>query len=120
MNLYFKTENKPNFVTEKYLIVVEGYSLLSNIGFIKNEIGIGISKNDTIIRIFDKIGLDLFVNYNISINHMWSKECRLYETKDKIKSSKFGFGFGFYTLSDEMIQQFREDGEQHCMSCEYK
>ena len=52
-----------NFVTEKYLIVVEGYSLLSNIGFIKIEIGIGISKNDIIIRIFDKIGLDLFVNY---------------------------------------------------------
>jgi hypothetical protein len=30
------------------------------------------------------------------------------------------FGFGFYTLSDEMIQQFREDGEQHCMYCEDK
>ncbi len=118
MNLYLTPENEPNFVTEKYLIVVEGYSLLSNIGFIKIEIGIGISKNDIIIRIFDKIGLDLFVNYNISINHMWSKECRLYETKDKIKSSKFGFGF--YTLSDEMIQQFKENGEQHCMSCEDK
>ena len=116
MNLYLTPENEPNFVTEKYLIVVEGYSLLSNIGFIKIEIGIGISKNDIIIRIFDKIGLDLFVNYNISINHMWSKECRLYETKDQIKSSKFGF----YTLSDEMIQQFREDGEQYCMSCEDK
>ena len=71
-----------------------------------------------LIHIFDKIGLDLFVNYNISINHIWLKECRLYETKDKIKSSKFGFGF--YTLSDEMIQQFREDGEQHCMYCEDK
>ena len=47
---------------------------------------------------------------------MWSKECRLYETKDQIKSSKFGF----YTLSDEMIQQFKENGEQHCMSCEDK
>ena len=116
MNLYLTPENEPNFVTEKYLIVVEGYSLLSNIGFIKIEIGFGISKNDTIIRSFDKIGLDLFVNYNISINHMWSKECRLYETKDQIKSSKFGF----YTLSDEMIQQFREDGEQYCMSCEDK
>lgn len=118
MNLYLKPENELNFVTEKYLIVVEGYSLLSNIGFGKIEIGCGTSKNDAIIRSFDKIGLDLFVNYNISINHMWSKECRLYETKDKIKSSKLGFGF--YTLSDEMIQQFREDCEQHCMSCEDK
>ena len=102
----------------KYLLLVEGYSLLSNIGFGKIEIGFGTSKNDAIFRSFDKIGLDLFVNYNININHMWTKECRLYEPKDKIKSSKFGFGF--YTLSNEMIQQFREDGEQHCMSCEDK
>ena len=46
---------------------------------------------------------------------MWSKDCRLYETEVQIKSS-----FGFYTLSDEMIQQFREDGEQYRMSCEDK
>ena len=32
-----------NFITEKYLIVVEGYSLLSNIGFIKIEIWAGTS-----------------------------------------------------------------------------
>ena len=116
MNLYLKTENEPNFVTEKYLIVVEGYSLLSNIGFIKIEIGIGISKNDTIIRIFDKIGLDLFVNYNININHMWTKEYRLYDSRDTIQSSKFAF----FTLTDELIQQYREDGERYCMSREDK
>ena len=81
----------------------------------KIEIGFGISKNDAIFCVFDKIGLDLFVNYNININHMWSKDCRLYETEVQIKSS-----FGFYTLSDEMIQQFREDGEQYRMSCEDK
>ena len=84
----------------------------------KIEIGFGISKNDAIFCVFDKIGIDLFVNYNISINHMWSKECRLYETEGQIKSSKFGFGF--YNLSAEMIQQFREDGEQYRMSCEDK
>ena len=47
---------------------------------------------------------------------MWSKECRLYETEVQIKSSKYGF----YTLSAEMIQQFREDGEQYRMQCEDK
>ena len=100
----------------KYLLLVEGYSLLSNIGFGKIEIGCGTSKNDAIIRSFDKIGLDLFVNYNININHMWTKECRLYDSKDTIQSSKYGF----YTLTDELIQQYREDGERYCMSCEDK
>ncbi len=101
---------------EKYFILVEGYSLLSNIGFVKIEIGCGISRNDVSIRSFDKIGLDLFVNYNISINHMWTKECRLYDSRDIIQSSKFAF----YTLTDELIQQYREDGEQYCMSREDK
>ena len=98
----------------KYLLLVEGYSLLSNIGFGKIEIGFGTSKNDAIIHSFDKIGLDLFVNYNININHMWTKECRLYDSKDTIQSSKYGF----YTLTDELIQQYREDGERYCMSRE--
>ena len=101
---------------EKYFILVEGYSLLSNIGFVKIEIACGISPNDVSIRSFDKIGLDLFVNYNISINHMWTKECRLYDSRDTIQSSKYGF----YTLTDELIQQYREDGERYCMSREDK
>lgn len=103
-------------IKEKYFLLVEGYSLLSNIGFIKIEIGFGISQNDAIICSFDKIGLDLFVNYNISINHMWTKECRLYDSRDTIQSSKFAF----YTLTDELIQQYRKDGERYCMSCEDK
>ena len=101
---------------EKYFLLVEGYSLLSNIGFVKIDIGCGISQNDVSIRSFDKIGLDLFVNYNISINHMWTKECRLYDSRDIIQSSKYGF----YTLTDELIQQYREDGERYCMSREDK
>lgn len=103
-------------IEEKYFLWVEGYSLSSNIGFIKIEIGCGISQNDAIFRAFDKIGLDLFVNHNISINHMWTKECRLYGPTDTMQSS----GFGFYNLTDELIQKFREDGERYCMSREDK
>ena len=123
MSLKFvnKTKIEPIYNNEdtnikKYFIWVEGYSLVSNIGFIKIEIGFGNSENDAIISSFDKIGLDLFVNYNISINHMWTKECRLYDSRDTIQSSKFAF----YTLTDELIQQYREDGERYCMSCEDK
>jgi len=114
-----KTKIEPidyNYITEKYFMSIEGYSLLSNIGFVKIEIGYGISPNDAFSRSLDKIGLDLFVNYNISINHMWTKDCRLYDSRDSIKSSKFGF----YTLNDELIQQFREDGERYRMSIEDK
>jgi len=67
-------------------------------------------------RSLDKIGLDLFVNYNISITHMWTKDCRLYDSRNSIQSSKYGF----YTLTDELIQQFREDGEIYLMSREDK
>ncbi len=108
--------NKENYITEKYFMTIEGYSLLSNIGFVKIEIGYGISQNDAFFRSLDKIGLDLFVNYNISINHMWTKDCKLYDSRDTIQSSKFGF----YTLTDELIQQYREDGERYCMSREDK
>ena len=110
------TDIKENYITEKYFMTIEGYSLLSNIGFVKIEIGYGISPNDAFFRSLDKIGLDLFVNYNISINHMWTKDCRLYDSRDTIQSSKFAF----YTLTDELIQQFREDGERYRMSLEDK
>ena len=113
---YKNTDMKENYITEKYFMTIEGYSLLSNIGFVKIEIGYGISQNDAFFRSLDKIGLDLFVNYNISINHMWTKDCRLYDSRNSIQSSNFGF----YTLTDELIQQFREDGERYCMSSEDK
>jgi hypothetical protein len=95
-------------IKEKYVMSIEGYSLSSNIGIVKIEIGYGISPNDAFFRSLDKIGIDLFVNYNISINHMWTKDCRLYDPRNTIQSSKYGF----YTLTDELIQQFREDGER--------
>ena len=113
---YKNTDMKENYITEKYFMTIEGYSLLSNIGFVKIEIGYGISQNDAFFRSLGKIGLDLFVNYNISINHMWTKDCRLYDSRNSIKSSNFGF----YTLNDKLIQQFREDGERYCMSSEDK
>jgi hypothetical protein len=113
---YKNTDMKENYITEKYFMTFEGYSLLSNIGFVKIEIGYGISPNDAFFRSLDKIGLDLFVNYNISITHMWTKDCRLYDSKNSIQSSNFGF----YTLNDKLIQQFREDGERYCMSREDK
>ena len=108
--------NYNTHIKEKYVMSIEGYSLSSNIGFVKIEIGYGISPNDAFFRSLDKIGLDLFVNYNISINHMWTKDCRLYDSRNSIKSSNFGF----YTLNDKLIQQFREDGERYCMSSEDK
>ena len=113
---YKNTDMKENYITEKYFMTIEGYSLLSNIGFVKIEIGYGISPNDAFFRSLDKIGLDLFVNYNISITHMWTKDCRLYDSRNSIQSSKYGF----YTLTDELIQQFREDGERYRMSLEDK
>jgi hypothetical protein len=103
-------------IKEKYVMSIEGYSLSSNIGIVKIEIGYGISPNDAFFRSLDKIGIDLFVNYNISINHMWTKDCRLYDPRNTIQSSKYGF----YTLTDELIQQFREDGERYRMSLEDK
>jgi len=47
---------------------------------------------------------------------MWKKECRMYDHIDTIQSSKFTF----FTLTDEIIQQYREDGEQYFMSREDK
>ena len=42
-----KTKIKPiDYNKEKYFMTIEGYSLLSNIGFVKIEIGYGISQND--------------------------------------------------------------------------
>jgi hypothetical protein len=40
----------------------------------------------------------------------------LYDPRNTIQSSKYGF----YTLTDELIQQFREDGERYRMSLEDK
>ena len=109
-------EDKNFNFTQKYILMIEGYSKSSNIGFIKNEISDGNSVNEAIVRAYDKIGTNLFVNYNISIDEMMTTDVYLLETGKAIHSS----GFAFYTLSNENIQEFREDEERYLMSCEDK
>jgi hypothetical protein len=101
---------------KKYILMVEGYSRSSNIGFIKNEICGGNNVDEAIFRAYDKIGTNLFVNYNISIDEMMTTNYYLLETGKVIQSS----GFAFYTLTEENIQEFREDEERYLMSCQDK
>ena len=97
-----------------YILLVEGYSIISNIGFCKIDISSGNSEMDACLRAYDKIGVELFVKYNISIREMMTTECRLFMPNDTINSS----GFAFYTLSDESIQAFRENEERYLMANE--
>ena len=108
-------EDKNFNFTQKYILMIEGYSKSSNIGFIKTEISDGNSV-ESIFRAYDKIGTNLFVNYNISIDEMMTTDYYLLETGKVIQSS----GFAFYTLTEENIQEFREDEERYLMSCEDK
>ena len=108
-------EDKDFNFTQKYLLMIEGYSKSSNIGFIKTEISDGNSV-EAIFRAYDKIGTNLFFNYNISIDEMMTTDYYLLETGKVIQSS----GFAFYTLTEENIQEFREDEERYLMSCEDK
>ena len=108
-------EDKDFNFTQKYLLMIEGYSKSSNIGFIKTEISDGNSV-EAIFRAYDKIGTNLFINYNISIDEMMTTDYYLLETGKVIQSS----GFAFYTLTEENIQEFREDEERYLMSCEDK
>ena len=108
-------EDKNFNFTQKYILMIEGYSKSSNIGFIKTEISDGNSV-ESIFRAYDKIGTNLFVNYNISIDEMMTSDVYLLETGKAIQSS----GFAFYTLSNQNIQEFREDEERYLMLCEDK
>lgn len=112
----FDDENYENNFTQKYIIMIEGYSKLNNIGFIKNEIICENSINEAIFSVYDKISTNLFVNYNISIDEMMIKKYCLLETCENIQYTEFSF----YTLSDENIQEFREDEERYFMLCEDK
>jgi hypothetical protein len=96
--------------------MIEGYSKSTNIGFIKNEISNGNSVDEAIFSAYNKIKINLFINYNISIDEMMTSKYRLLETSEVIQSS----GFIFYNLSDDDIQEFREDEERYFMSCEDK
>ena len=80
-------EINENKFTQKYILKIEGYSKSSNIGFIKIEISDGNSDNKAIFRAYDKIGTNLFVNYNISIDEMMTTDYYLLETGKEIQSS---------------------------------
>ena len=107
-------DNNFNF-TQKYILMIEGYSKSRNIGFIKTEIS-DENSIEAILHAYDKIGTYLFVNYNISIDEMMTTDYYLLETGKVFKSS----GFAFYTLAEENIQEFRENEERYLMSCEDK
>jgi hypothetical protein len=99
-----------------YILLVDGYSIISNIGFCKIDISSGTSKMDACLRAYDKIGVDLFVNYNISIREMMTTECRLFMPNDTISNSNSNSNsnrFAFYALCSESIQAFREDEERY-------
>ena len=102
--------------SEKYILLIEGYSIPSNIGFIKNIIISGNNLNDAIFRAYHKIGIILYTNYNISINEMMVTD---YKTYSNTITEQY-LGFSFYTLSTMDIQIFREDEERFFMSCEDK
>jgi hypothetical protein len=107
--------NNYNF-TEKYIFWIEGYSLLSDIGFYKFEIGYGNCINDSLFFAYDKIKNNLFINYNIVVNEMKMTDYKLYnETTDTQPS-----GFSFYPLTNDIIQDFKEDEERYFMSLEDK
>ena len=111
-----ETNEDKNFnFTQKYILMIEGYSKSSNIGFIKTEIS-DENSIEAILHAYDKIGTNLFVNYNISIDEMMTTDYYLLETGKVIQSS----GFAFYTLAEENIQEFRENEERYLMSCEDK
>ena len=110
-----ETNEDENFI-QRYILIIEGYSKSSNIGFIKKEISNANTVDKAILRAYDKIGTNLFVKYNISIDEMMTSDYFLLETGKVVKSS----GYAFYTLSEENIQEFREDDERYLMSNEDK
>ena len=102
--------------SEKYIFMVEGYSLISNIGFVKIEIGCGNCMNDSIFFAYDRIKNNLLINYNIVVNEMKILDYNLYNKITNTKTS----GFVFYPLTNDVIQEFREDEERYFMSLEDK
>lgn len=105
-----------NEFMEKYIFWVDGYSLLSNVGFIKFEIGFGNNVDDAIFFAYDKIKNNLLINYNIVVNEMKISDYKLYNNTTNTQPS----GFIFHPLTDDIIEEFREDEERYLMSCNDK
>jgi hypothetical protein len=104
-----------NFL-KKYIFWIEGYSLFNNIGFIKFEIGCGNCINESIFFAYAKIKNNLSTNYNIIVNEMKISNYKLCDELTDTKTS----GFMFYPLTNNIIQEFREDEEIYFMSLEDK
>lgn len=111
-----KEDEINNNFMKKYIFWVEGYSLLSDIGFIKFEIGYGNCINDSIFFAYDKIKNNLLINYNIVVNEMKITNYKLYDESTGTQPS----GFIFHPLTNDIMQEFKEDEERYFMSLEDK
>ena len=116
-------EKYNNIGNNKYFLFIEGYSILSRIGFIKVEVISGDTSSNAINKAYNKIFLHLFKYFNIIINEMMTSKLRILPPDHTIKSS----GFAFYPLTNETnetmhetIQEFREDEERNFMLDEDK
>lgn len=105
-----------NDYVEKYIFWVDGYSILSNIGFIKFELGLGNNLNDTLFYAYNKIKNNLSINYNITVNEMKISDYKLYNETNNPQPS----GFIFHPLTEDIIEEFKEDEERYFMSCNDK
>lgn len=97
----------------KYVFWIDGYSLENKTAFIKFEIGCGVDVCEALFDAYEKIRINLLINYEINVTEMKTHELKNYDKHEKNKS-----GFIFYPLSDELIQEFREDEEIYFMGKE--
>jgi hypothetical protein len=107
-----------NNYTDKYLFIIEGYSILNNVGFLKLERGMGENFTDAIFNAYGKTQKKLWDKFNIIGNEMKINE---YWPLTKENNSS---GFAFYNISndemDKVISEFREDEERQFMAREDK
>ena len=104
-----KDEDENNI--EKYIFWIEGYSLSSNVGFIKFEKGAGNNITDAVFDAYNKVK-DKLCKKNIIVKDMKVKDYKV------LPSDTQPSGFAFYPLTHEIIQSFREEVEIYLMSHE--
>jgi hypothetical protein len=97
-----------------YLFFIEGYSLQIGKGFFIWERGEGDTFTEALDDAYNKIFYRLILKYHIYSNSMKMNECMQLEGNDKRK----GTGFGFYTMDEVTIEEFREEEERLNMARE--
>ena len=112
MNENENEEDEENAL-EKYIFWIEGYSLSSNVGFIKFEKGVGNNRMDAVFHAYNKVK-DKLYKKNIIVKDMKVTDYKVLPCDTQPS------GFAFYNLTYKIIQDFREDGERYLMSCEDK